>query len=62
MILDVDFASIFNVDGNALSPEKRIDEIIESANFNKGDCIRLDNVLCRTEEEFKREIARRRDN
>lgn len=62
MTFDIKFADIFEVNGNALSPERKIEEILTTIDFCNGDCINLEGTLCRSEEEFRQEINRRGNN
>ena len=62
MILNVESTDIFEVNGNALSSERRIEEILKTVDFNNGDSINLDGVLCGTEEEFRRKKKKKMDN
>ena len=39
MIFNVESTDIFEVNGNALSSERRIEEILKTVDFNNGDSI-----------------------
>lgn len=51
--LELKTEDVLSKDGNALSKEERIKEILKIVAFEEGDCIILNGHRCDTEKDFR---------